>query len=54
MYCVLAILGVLFLAALAALVAYMCSKNMIGLQEPDDKPHTENKRLILPDAGPSQ
>ena len=45
MYCVLAILGVLFLAALAALVAYMCSNRMIGLQNPDNYPHIANKKL---------
>ena len=45
MYCVLATLGVLFLAALAALVAYTCSNNMLGNREPDDGPHTFNKQL---------
>jgi hypothetical protein len=46
MYCVLAILGVLFLAAIAALIAWMCSKKMLGLDGdiPSD-PHTRNRQL---------
>ena len=46
MYCILAIFGVLFLAAIAALIAYMCSKKMIGLDGDIPKePHTQNRHL---------
>ena len=46
MYCVLAILGVLFLAALGALIAWMCSKKMLGIDgEIPKEPHTENRQL---------
>ena len=46
MYCILAILGVLFLAALAGLIAWMCSKKMLGIDgEIPKEPHTENRNL---------
>ena len=46
MYCILAILGVLFLAALGALIAWMCSKKMLGIDgEIPKEPHTENRQL---------
>ena len=48
MYCVLAILGVLFLAAIAALIAWMCSKRMLGLDgDIPSEPHTKNKILNI-------
>ena len=46
MYCILAILGVLFLAALGALIAWMCSKKMLGIDgEIPREPHTQNRQL---------
>ena len=46
MYCILAILGVLFLAALAGLIAWMCSKKMLGIDgEIPKEPHTQNRKL---------
>ena len=46
MYCILAILGVLFLAALGALIAWMCSKKMLGIdREIPREPHTQNRQL---------
>ena len=46
MYCILAILGILFLAALAGLIAWMCSKKMLGIDgEIPKEPHTENRQL---------
>ena len=48
MYCVLAILGVIFLAALAGLIAWMCSKKMLGIDgEIPNGPHTQNRRLKI-------
>ena len=46
MYCILAILGILFLAAIGALIAWMCSKKMIGIDGDIPKePHTQNRQL---------
>ena len=46
MYCILAILGILFLAAIGALIAWMCSKKMIGIDgEIPKEPHTQNRQL---------
>ena len=46
MYCILAILGVLFLAALACLIGWMCSKKMLGIDgEIPKEPHTQNRKL---------
>ena len=46
MYCILAILGILFLACIAALIAWMCSKKMLGIDgEIPKEPHTENRKL---------
>ena len=52
MYCILAILGVLFLAALAGLIAWMCSKKMLGIDgEIPKDPHTRNRQLrYLPES----
>ena len=46
MYCILSILGILFLACIAALIAWMCSKKMLGIDgEIPKEPHTENRKL---------
>ena len=46
MYCVLDIFGVLFLVVITVLIAWICSKKMLGLDGdiPSD-PHIRNRQL---------